>query len=165
MKPLIKNFSQFLNEGHGPAHTLLRKIEKDRRELPTHAGSEEFKKFGDDVLAQRDELEPEERDRFTKLAHRTAAWRSSNRVLPDQLAALKSNPKILHQYIVDGFGYQEDAWISDLVDEFVSTDMQLDDLVNAILQNYDSAVTNRNWTQANVRKLFLDLAKRLVARN
>jgi hypothetical protein len=121
MTKIIKGFSQFVNEGSGPAHTLLRKAFAD--------GSKPDKGFIEDFGKLKDN--PEEYKRFKDIANRTKDYRQKQA----QISRVKSNPEHLLRLIQSYFGYPEDVWIKDLVDEFSNSNMSLDELSQAIADN------------------------------
>jgi hypothetical protein len=127
MKPIIKGFSQFVNEGSGPAHTLLRKAFADRGSKPDKGFIEDFRKLKDN---------PEEYKRFKDISMRTKDYRqnySQQQYETSQMKKLK--PENLIWRIGDYFGDPGDVWIKDLVDEFLNSNMSFDQLCQAIADN------------------------------
>lgn len=150
MNEIIKGFQQFVNEGQGPAHSLLRDLHRQARE---RAKSGDYSRgFGNpdykaEVTDRMNQLSPAERERFKAVGTRTAHHRSAQL----KLDKMKSDPDGLTRLIDGYFNSGTGEWIAPLVDEFVSTDMTVDQL-NAEIQKHTVTSEKQEEWIANVFK-------------
>jgi hypothetical protein len=119
----LAGVKELMNEGSGPAHTLLRKAFADRGSKPDKGFIEDFRKLKDN---------PEEYKRFKDISMRTKDYRQQQY---DTSQMKKLKPENLIWKIGNYFGDPGDVWIKDLVDEFLNSNMSFDELCQAIADN------------------------------